>query len=144
METFRFETSLDEWETLRNCWKIIEQQIKSDSNLSNLHNCSTLLTNKLFNNRGSNNNEIQLITDISIETMNNLMIEIENELIINENETKMNNNDNTQNTLKMDEMSKDLIQFIETPVKKYFPLFLLHDTNLFFFFFYSLKRQKMD
>ena len=114
MKSFHFETSLEEWQLLRNCWKIIEKTVKSDSKLDNVINT---LNRKLFNNNDniidSNNN------DISIESMNDLLTEIDNEMKMNEiNSNNDNDNDNEHDTaLPLNELYlSKVIDMIKKPV----------------------------
>ena len=70
METFRYQTSVQEWEKLRNCWKKIEAQIES---VEDLKECITLLNTKLFDvpnniNTGSTGNNTRKATVTSIDS----------------------------------------------------------------------------
>ena len=111
MSTFHFETSSQEWEVLRRSWTAIVQKIQESSD-ENIDKCVNLLNNKLFsiNNSDNKNNDKNKDQDnISIETMNNLLLEIDND--IKKNDTV----GQTPNQLKS-LYSSHIAQFIKTPV----------------------------
>ena len=108
---FHFKTSLQEWKHLQSCWKIIANELKNGD--PNLNNCIFILNSKLFDNH-NNNKESQTSKniqtennnnndDISIETMIDLIDEIEN--------------DTQNNDTSLSSYPPSVIKFISKPVK---------------------------
>ena len=135
---FHFETSLEEWKHLQSCWVELVNTLKSDDNNnlknsnSNTDNCIFILNTKLFNssnptNDNCNNEQLQsaqtskaqtkaIENDITIETMTDLMDQIENEIQNNNNNN--NNNNNDSNDISQPYPSS-VMTFISKPVKFY-------------------------
>ena len=144
--TFRLEISLDEWKYLEKCWKTIEKNVISSVDIKNdnkneLNQCINALNNKLFDNNRNNNTTTKDTTttskDISIETMNNLLLEIDYDMKNNENENENENNKNNNNHNNNNQESKldqlyhsKIVHFIESPVK----IIYTHITHMFIFF----------
>ena len=105
------------WADVQSSWKEVEQCIKSilvtkpDSN-PNLSKCLLCLNKNIFNNQVSTNN-VKIDKDtaaaVSIDTFNDLLIEIEND--VKNDET--NHTDPTSNTQNIPTNVK---QFIQKPV----------------------------
>ena len=90
MKSFHFETSLDKWERIKKCWNTIQSDIKSNHNDKNkktdsnvLSTCVDTLNEELFDQNTGNNDNTQKNNDISIETMNDLLLEIDSETTSN-------------------------------------------------------------
>ena len=118
METFRFEVSWSDWNKLRNCWKKIESKIESDSDLND---CKNVLNEKLFNK--NNKSPVISTSDISVNTMNKLMNEIDNETIINE---MKDNTSHSQTTIDTTNIPSNVIDFIKKPVKCIYSYYIIY------------------
>ena len=132
MKTFHFETPFDEWKYLQNCWNTVKNHIRGDSNDGNndkkLNDCVNALNNRLFDRNGNNNNSNRNDNknknnnnnnneeDISIETMNNLLLEIDNEM----KNDKVDNNHGDESSSQLDLSTlypSKIVDFINLPVK---------------------------
>ena len=100
MKSFSLEIPLQDWETVVNCWNKIEHEIKSDSKMGEY---AKVLNDKLFNTKSTSTESPQ---DISIETMNKIM----NEIDIETNESKEKSSNDSYN------VSSNVMKFIQTPV----------------------------
>ena len=112
MSEFHFTTSVEEWTKIRNCWKKIENTIKTNQDLQE---CQLLLNDRLFDKQETN--------DISIDTLNTLMTEIDNETKTNDDENekiKKQQKSNQETATKNEEIPSAVLELIDTPVQFFF------------------------
>ena len=108
---FQFQIPLTDWKQIKGWWKKIENKIQNDDSLKE---CVVCLNSKLFdidlNVKPTSNN----VEDISIDTLNHLMTEIDTEVKQSQTETK--SEQNQENNDDIDNTPPRIMKFIQAPV----------------------------